>query len=1059
MNRAFIANIRKQDKNDGIARASCKWIYRRKEMKRSEQTFDYRMIADPEIFNIHTCEAHSDHRFYRTGEEALRKDDIRHAEQSSFLHSLNGLWKFSYADNYLQAVPGFEQCDYDATGWDDIPVPAHIEMQGYTSPQYVNVPYPWDGKEQLVPGQIPVEYNPTGSYLKDFLVPEEMKGERIFISLQGVESGFALWLNGEFVGYSENCFTPAEFELTEYVQDGWNRLAVRVFKWTSSSWTEGQDFFRFSGIFRDVYLYTIPEIHIRDLKILALPDEELRGGKLSLDVDFEQKGGISGELEYTLALNGPVLRKESVKIPSSGRWCGELDLEKVELWSAERPVLYDLTLVVKNEKGEIVEVVPERIGFRRFEMKDGIMCLNGKRIVFNGVNRHEFSCDKGRVPDRELTLFDVITMKKNNINAVRTSHYPNDSWLYRLCDEYGLYMIAENNMESHGSMDAYERHQISMEELVPGDRKEFLEMMLDRVNSCYQRDKNHTSILIWSVGNESCGGSVIYEMSQKFRKLDNSRLVHYEGLFHDRRYNDTSDMESQMYPSVASIREFLQEHKDKPFICCEYTHSMGNSNGGMNLYTELAEEEPRYQGGFIWDFVDQTIRTKNRYGEEFQAYGGDFDDRPSDYNFSANGILNGDRIPYAKMQEVKFLYQGIKVLVEEDRLVIRNKNLFTDTDVYTCRAFLYKEGTVQAEKELDIVVEALSEKEYPLPFEIPAEDGEYVLRVSFCLKKDTAYEKAGYEIAFGERSFVKGAGSWYALADRKPSEKTSEKGELKLVRGSAHTGVQGRDFSLLFSTVQGTLVSWKYAGKELIRRNPRPNFWRAPADNDIGCRMPQRCGIWKLASLYQDADGYPEIEEREDAVVVSIKRKLPAAGDAAVVTSYAVRADGTITVSMDLDADSSLPNIPEIGMLFGFDADYDSLRWYGEGPEETATDRRCGAKTGVWKTKVKDAVENYIVPQDTGLKTGVRWAELSCANGRGIRFEGDAMCFSALPYSPEQLETAMHPYELPPVHHTYVRCMKAQAGVGGDDSWGARPHDEDLIPSGKYHFEFRMKAI
>nr|WP_027870285.1 glycoside hydrolase family 2 TIM barrel-domain containing protein [[Eubacterium] cellulosolvens] len=1032
-------------------------------MKRAEQTFDYRMVSDPEIFNIHTCAAHSDHRFYRTEEEAQRKDDIRHIASSSFQHSLNGLWKFSYAANYAQAIPGFQQCGYDASGWDDIPVPAHIEMEGYTSPQYVNVPYPWDGKEQLEPGQIPVEYNPTGSYLKDFCVPEEMKGKRLFISFQGVESGFALWLNGQFVGYSENCFTPAEFELTEYLKDGRNRLAVQVYKWTAGSWVEGQDFFRFSGIFRDVYLYTIPEMHIRDLKLLALPDEALRGGELSIDADFECDSDISGEMEYTLALRGNTLKKGFVNLTAPGRLSCRISLEEVELWSAERPVLYDLTIVVRNRAGEVVEVVPERVGFRRFEMKDGIMCLNGKRIVFNGVNRHEFSCDKGRVPDRELTLFDVVTMKKNNINAVRTSHYPNDSWLYRLCDEYGLYMIAENNMESHGSMDAYERHQICMEQLVPGDRKEFLEMMLDRVNSCYQRDKNHTSILIWSVGNESCGGSVIYEMSQLFRKLDDTRLVHYEGLFHDRRYNDTSDMESQMYPSVASIREFLKEHTDKPFICCEYTHSMGNSNGGMNLYTELAEEEPRYQGGFIWDFVDQTIRTKNRYGEEFQAYGGDFDDRPTDYNFSANGILNGDRIPYAKMQEVRYLYQGMKVTVESERVVIRNKNLFTDTSEYVCKARLFREGEILEEKESEISVAPLCEKEFPLPFALPDEKGEFVIRISFCLKEDTDFAKAGYEIAFGERVFTVGADSWFALAGQREvgnaSVNSADDRPLKLVRGSVHTGVKGRDFSLLFSAVQGTLVSWKHGGKELIRRNPRPNFWRAPADNDIGCRMPQRCGVWKLASLYQDVDGDPEIEEREDSVVVSIRRKLPAAGDASVLTSYTVRPDGTITVSVDFDADSSLPNIPEIGMLFGFDADYDHLRWYGEGPEETATDRRCGAKTGVWTKMVKDTMENYIVPQDTGLKTGVRWAELTRADGSGIRFEGDEMCFSALPYSPEQLETAMHPYELPPVHHTYVRCMKAQAGVGGDDSWGARPHEEDLIPSGKYHFAFRMKAI
>ena len=662
--------------------------------------FDYQKVKDPRYFRDGRLDAHSDHRYYASAQEAEEKE-------SRFTESLNGLWKFHYARNYGSAIPGFESADYDCRSWEDIRVPAHIQMEGYDVPQYANTQYPWEGHEEIAPGEIPEKFNPVASYVKYFEVPESMKGRRLFISFQGAESGLALWLNGHFVGYSEDTFTPSEFELTDYVQEGENKLAAQVFKWTSSSWCEDQDFYRFSGIYRDVYLYTVPDVHIRDLRIRAVPDEILTKG--ILEICTEAWG--EGKAEICLTKDGQTFQG-AFDLKDGGI---TMEIENPVLWSAEDPQLYDLTIQVYDRAGKLQEYIPERVGFRRFEMKDRIMTLNGKRIVFKGVNRHEFSSVTGRHVSEEELIKDLKTMKQNNINAIRTCHYPDASLIYRLCDEYGLYMIDETNLESHGSWDTVEASG-DFSGVVPCDRPEWLDMMLDRANSMYQRDKNHPAILIWSCGNESFGGKDIFEMSQFFRREDPTRLVHYEGVFHDRRYNDTSDMESQMYTSVENIKKFLEKDRSKPFICCEYTHAMGNSCGAMHKYTDLTDTEPLYQGGFIWDYIDQTLYKKDRYGKEFQAYGGDFGERPTDYEFSANGIVHGgERNPSPKMQEVKFNYQNITAQVGEDQVKVINKNLFLNTDCFDCVVTVEREGKVIRRAKLETAVAPLSEKTYSLP--------------------------------------------------------------------------------------------------------------------------------------------------------------------------------------------------------------------------------------------------------------------------------------------------------------------------------------------------------
>ena len=1027
-------------------------------------SFEIKKIHDPKFFKENCMAAHSDHVAYANETEVEEK-------KSSFRLLLDGIWKFHYARNYMQTVNGFEAETFDCKCWEDIRVPAHIQMEGYDIPQYVNIQYPWDGREDVWRDAVPSEFNPVASYVKYFTLPEGFRKSGLYISFQGVESGFALWLNGHYVGYSEDSFTPSDFDLTPYVKEGENKLAVQVFKWTSSSWCEDQDFYRFSGIFRSVYLYTMPKVHVYDLKVQPVVDEAVLNADLL--VTMQMRGEGKARLTLTGSRNYSVLEEKeeqiifSEELPvSEGEVHFEKEVKKPDLWSAEIPNLYTLTIECFDQNGERSELVSQRIGFRRFEMKDGIMTLNGKRIVFKGVNRHEFSSKTGRAVTREEVLKDIVTMKQNNINAIRTCHYPDASIIYDLCDEYGLYMIAENNLESHGSWDAAMHGSVPKDTIVPGDNMDWEPMMLDRVNSCYQRDKNHPAVLIWSVGNESYGGKVIFDMSEKFRALDPYRLVHYEGIFNDRRYEATSDMESQMYTSVENVKKFLAEHKEKPFIMCEYTHAMGNSCGAMHKYTDLTDTEPRYQGGFIWDYIDQSILKKDRYGKDFQAYGGDFLERPTDYNFSGNGICyGGDRDPSPKMQEVKFNYQNISILFEkEGKFTVVNKNLFANTDRFRCVAVLQKNGVVVKKQEIETAVPPLSTKDYEIPFAIlraddkdqkKDTDAEYTLTVSFRLKEDMSWADAGHEVAFGQKIYKK-----------IPAFHASEK-PIRVVHGKVNIGVKGEDFDCLFSMLSGGLVSYRYAGKEMIEKIPMPNFWRAPVDNDNGSMAPARYAQWKVASMYISHrnggmfDNVPtKVEEKDNTVTVTYTYFMPTTPASKCQVAYTVFGDGTIETKLMYDPVEGLPDMPEFGMMFQFNADYDNLTWYGMGSEETYADRRHGAKLGIYSSKVADNMAKYLVPQECGNKVGVRYVRLVDAKGRGMMFEGDELSFSALPYTPHELENAAHVYELPQVHHTIVRVALAQMGVGGDDSWGSLVHPEYHIDVTKpLEFTFRFKGI
>lgn len=1024
--------------------------------------FDSNIIKNPEIFEQNRLAAHSDHVCYKNELEKIKG-------KSSLRYDMNGLWKFAYAKNQSLAPCGFEAADYDCKGWDEIRVPAHIQMEGYDVPIYTNTTYPWEADESIKPGEVPEIFNPVASYVKYFTIPENMKNKRVCISFQGVESGFALWLNGHYVGYSEDTFDPSDFELTDYIVEGENKLAVRVWKWTSSSWCEDQDFYRFSGIFRDVFLYAVPCAHVEDLSVVPTLNDTFDEGTLSVSIKADGDGIASvklyelGDLSVEKYDRAKLLLEEfDIELRDKEICEDSCNVKNPLLWSAEKPNLYEVKIIVKDTHGNEIEFISQLAGFRRFEMVDGLMKLNGKRIVFKGVNRHEFSSIIGRVPNRDEVIKDIVTMKKNNINAIRTSHYPDDSMLYELCDIYGIYMIAENNLESHGTWEAYNKGYVDLDFVVPKDKPQWREMMLDRANSCYQRDKNHPAILIWSCGNESFGGKTIYEMSQLFRQLDKHRLVHYEGVFNDRSYNDTSDMESQMYTPVAGIEKFLAEHPEKPFICCEYTHAMGNSCGAMHKYTELSDREPRYQGGFIWDYIDQSIYKKDRYGKWFLTYGGDFGDRPTDGDFSGNGICyGGEREASPKMQEVKFNYQNISVDFDSDYIfTVTNKNLFVNTSVFDAFAILLADGDEVYRTKLQISVPPMDRASYEVPVTLKNSmidvEKEYCIVVSFVLKENTIWEKAGYEIAFGQHMI------------KKPVSEYSCDKSVELVVGNGNILVRGENFKALFSRMNLGMVSYVYGGIEMLPNTiPLPNFWRTPTNNDSGNMMPQRYAQWKIASMYvttrqnqRFADTSPRVEKNDNNIAITYTYFMPTTPQSSCEVTYRVFGDGTIETTLSYDPVKELGDMPEFGMMFKLDADYDTVKWYGLGPQETYEDRQHGGKYGVYENKVADNVAEYLVPQESGNKCRVRYAKVMDKKGRGMLFFGDELSFSALPYTPHELENAAHHFELPPVHYTVIRVAKKQMGVGGDDSWGAHTHPEYLLDvSEKMEFTFCFRGI
>jgi len=1025
---------------------------------------------NPEIFEVNRMKAHAALMPFDSIEEAVAGD--RYA--SSNVLSLNGLWKFSYAARPEERERDFYRTDYDCAAWDDIPVPSHWQLHGYDAPQYTNIRYPWEGKEPVEPPFAPSEFNPVGSYVRSFRVPDAWAGKPVYISFQGVESAFYVWVNGRFVGYSEDTFTPAEFDLTPYLVDGENKLAVEVYRWCDASWLEDQDFWRMSGIFREVYLYATPALHVYDFFAAATLDERYEHGKLHVKalVTRAAVAADGGPAKLEAALydkDGRLVPASSaaadVAIDGASGAC-ELEfsrtIERPLQWSAEHPHLYTLVLALRGADGALLEAVSCRVGFRTFEIDGGSMKINGRRIVFKGVNRHEFHCDRGRAITYEDMLADIKLMKAYNMNAVRTSHYPNHPLWYDLCDEYGLYVIDETNLETHGT---WFYGQTEEGGALPGSKPEWRAAVLDRANSMLQRDKNHPSVVMWSLGNESFGGDNFLAMRDLLKTADPTRLVHYEGVFLHRASEAASDVESQMYSKLPQLYAYAEAPEPKkPFVLCEYAHAMGNSLGNLHKYVDLFYRYPVLQGGFIWDWMDQAIRKATPDGKStYLAYGGDFGDVPNDGNFCGNGLVFADRAVSPKLHEAKACYQNVAfeaIDAKAGAFRLTNRFLFTNLDAFDLVWTLLKNGEPVERATAAVSLAPDESGDVRPPFALPGSampGEEYALTASFALRHAERWADAGHEVAFGQLVLdVPSASSQRAPAANRP---------LTVAENAVTLQVSGEHFSVSFEKRFGHLSRYRYAGRDLITVTPAPNFWRAYTDNDRGSLHHVRCAPWRLAGAARQLRSFRS-EASDEAVTAEAVYELPmpfaSTAKTTCTIAYTVRPNGEVEVRQTLTPAEGLPEIPEIGMLFALDGRFGRIRWYGNGPQETYWDRRNGAKLGVYEGAVGEQLAPYLRPQESGNKTEVRWATVADDDGAGLCFYGSpTMEWSALPYTPIELESCSHPYQLSAFGgKTVVRANYRQMGVGGDDSWGAKAHPEYTLPADRtYTHAFRFRGI
>lgn len=950
---------------------------------------DLTWLEDPRVFRVNRLDAHSDHAFYENAEQM-------EAEKSSLIQSLNGAWSFAWSRCPADRPERFFEDGYDISGWDHIQVPGHMELQGYDRIHYINTMYPWEGHVEMRPPHIDWSYDPVGSYVKEFDLEEGLRDRRVCISFQGVEEACYVWLNGQFVGYAEDSFTPSEFDLTPFLRDGVNRLCVEVYKRCSAAWLEDQDFFRFSGIFRDVYLYAKPEYHVEDVWVRAGLKEDYSTGTFSINMKISAAVRDHGILETGY----PDSLKES-GVDAQWRLCdgegreilsgsGDLDeaeIPGVRLWSCEDPYLYCLYITLKDENGNIVEMVPVKTGFRRFEIRDQIMCINGKRMMINGVNRHEWNPKSGRAITKVDMLKDIAILKRNNINAVRTCHYPNQSLWYRLCDEHGIYVMDEANLESHGSWQKMGKCEPSWN--VPGSLPEWEECVVDRAVSMLERDKNHPGILWWSCGNESYAGTCILAMSRYFHTKDPSRLVHYEGVFWNREFDEISDVESRMYASPKEVRAYLEDNPKKPYLLCEYMHDMGNSMGGMESYIRLLDQYPMYQGGFIWDYIDQAVYRKDVDGTEVLGYGGDFGDRPSDYNFSGNGIVFADRREKPAMQEVRYWYASKEAREEIDRAGM-------------------KEGSADAVSQ-------------------------------HAVSQHTA--------------------SKHAVSRQNAAQFT-------VIHGDVTLGVKGEGFHIIFSYSEHGIVSMAYDGLEWIYRPALPAFWRATTENDRGNGFPIKSAQWCGADQFIRCAGW-HTEEEEDRVSITYDYVTGTVPETEVNVTYTVDTSGAIHVRCHYHGKEGLPELPLFGLRFAVPFVAGRVQWKGR-KGETYPDRKKGGVFGLWESGIEKP--DYLVPQEYGCHMDTHWMKLYAPDATDgteesgtaryleIAMEGKPFHFSAVPYTPHELESAMHREELPTPRRTVVSVLGAMRGVGGIDSWGADVEEPYHVSAGNdIEYEFVMR--
>ena len=996
-------------------------------------------LTDATVFEVNRTPAHSNHKCFT--------HDPQSGEHSDLTQSLDGEWRVEIvqaSDIDFNEEP-FVAENFDDSSFCRAQVPGHLQMAGLLKNKYVNIQYPWDGHENPLEPNVP-ENNHVALYRRKFVVSKRLadtkeSGGSVSIVFHGMATAIYVWVNGLFAGYGEDGFTPNEFDITDLLHDGENVVAVACYEYSSASWLEDQDFWRLHGLFRSVELTAQPHVHVENMQLEA--DWDAESGTASLDAALSVRNAsdaatISATLKDS---EGNVVWEASTNADANTTFASG-SLQGLEPWSAESPSLYELEVNVIDQAGNIVEAAVQKVGFRRFRIENGIMTLNGKRIVFKGADRHEFDAKRGRSITEQDMIDDVIFCKRHNINAIRTSHYPNQERWYDLCDEYGIYLIDETNLETHGSW-CLPGDVVTAETAVPGSKAHWEGACVDRVNSMMRRDYNHPSVVIWSLGNESYTGDVFRAMYKHVHDIDPNRPVHYEGVTKNRDYDDVTDIETRMYEHADVVEEYLKNDPQKPYISCEYMHAMGNSVGNLDEYTAL-ERYPHYQGGFIWDFIDQATYATQPDGSTRLCYGGDFGDRPSDYEFSGNGLVFADRTPTPKAQEVKQLYSNVHIDVTDRSVSIKNDNLFISTGGYqfVLRILADGEPVWQSERRFDVPADSACTFDVEWPVDLyRANADELVLEVSQRLAEATDWAPAGYELAFGQT----------IVAGTKATEDAALPADGIVTVGRWNAGVQGSGREILLSRTQGGLVSYTFDGHEFVLRRPAITTFRALTDNDRGAGHGFERAQWMAAGRYARCVDNVIEQVDEDTLKAVYTYELATPQCTKVTVGYTADTTGRLNLHVEYPGESGeLPTIPAFGIEWTLPVQYSNLRFFGAGPEETYQDRKH-AKLGVWSTDAFKDHAPYLMPQETGNHEEVRWAEITDENGHGLRVSranGAApFAVSLQPYSSFMIEEAQHQDELPAPKHMFLRVLAAQMGVGGDDSWMSPVHSQYHIPA------------
>ena len=1008
---------------------------------------------NPTLTSLNTLDPHVTMIPYDSESKAINNDP----GQSAYYLSLNGKWKFRLSDNYTKVPAGFYQLGFDVSTWAMIDVPSTWEVQGYSYPIYVNIAYEFNSRNPLPP-YVPYDYNPVGTYVTQFTLPESFKDKKTIIHFGAVKSFFYIWLNGKYLGFSKDSKTPAEFDLTPYLAEGSNLLALEVFRWNDGSYLECQDMWRMSGINRDVFVYARPGSYIRDFFVKGNLKDKYTNGNLEIDVLLNQKLNASSKgqkLQINLYEKNDTSKPISSESLDLGSLIGKDSLHtekfipKIKKWSAETPELYILTLTLLDQQGKCTESLSNRIGFRTSEVKDGLFLLNGVPIKLKGVNRHEFDPIKGHTIPREMMLRDIQLMKQNNINAVRTCHYPNDPYWYDLCDEYGLYVIDEANIESHGM--GYDPNRTL------GNNPVWEAAHLTRTRRMLERDKNHPSVIIWSLGNEAGNGCNFQSTYKWIKTRDLSRPVQYE-----RAGNEwNTDIICPMYESVNSLLDWAKTRHDRPLIQCEYAHAMGNSTGNLIDYWDAIESHDQLQGGFIWDWVDQGLQKFDSTGRKFWAFGGDYGpkDVPSDGNFCTNGLVFADRTPHPGLSEVKKVYQYVKFKpVDLQKLSFQISNQYSFIDLKnTLLLWEITENGVKTSQGILPVSKMMpgNSQEFSIKHKTPvANPGtQYHLNLYLVTTDECPLLGKGFIIASEqfELPFFK---------ERKQIE-TESLPSLSASETDKDITVRGKSFAIIFEKTSGTISSFVFGEQEMIELGPLPNFRRAPTDDDVGCKLFEKCKPWYDASENRVVKSVTLDKSDEKSVHVQVVFIFPDA-KSEMITTYSITGNGDILIDNKLKSGDKMPWIPRLGMNMRLVGTLNQVDWFGRGPFENYIDRKTAAFVGRYHSTTDEMFVPYVRPQENGYRNEVRWFSVSNGKTTGLYFEGSPnLGFSALPFTYDDLKgfehKGRHSNLLQKQKFTDLNFDYLQCGLGGDDSWWSWPMEKYLIPAGDYTWTYRIR--